>query len=79
MSFSAAQVEAVRHAFYLANFDGELRTLPVESDHERIFILPSEEMHTTGDHRSLEIVLGMLLDRKVLVTADIGGPAVAFQ
>jgi hypothetical protein len=77
--FSAEQVEAVRHAFYLANFDGELRILPIESDHERIFIVPSDAEAVMGDEYSLEIVLSHLLGRRVLVTGDVGAPTVAFE
>ena len=79
MSFSAEQVEAVKHAFQLANFDGELRTLPVDSDHERIFIVPAEAQGTMGCEHCLEIVVSQLLGRRVLVTGDAGAPTVAFE
>jgi hypothetical protein len=37
---SAGQITAVRGAFSLAGYDGELRTMPVASEDERIFVLP---------------------------------------
>ena len=77
--FSAEQLEAVRHAFYLADFEGELRILPTGSDHERIFIVPAEVESTMGDQHSLEIVLTQILDRQVLVTGDVGAPTVTFE
>jgi hypothetical protein len=79
MSFTAEQIEAVRHAFFLANFDGELRTLPVDSDHERIFIVPAGTENTMGCQHCLEVVVSQLLDRRVLVTSDVGAPTVAFE
>jgi hypothetical protein len=79
MSFSPEQVHAVREAFALANLTGVLRTLPVESDAERIFIVSDEEMAVMGDAHSLEIVVSQLLARRVMVTGDVGAPTVAFD
>lgn len=79
MGFSAKQVDAVRHAFHLANFDGELRTLPVEFEHERIFILPPGHEETMGDPHCLEIVLSAILDRTVLTAGDVGAATVTFE
>lgn len=79
MAFSAKQVDAVRHAFHLANFDGQLRTLPVEAEHELIFILPPGEEQTMGDPHCLEIVLSAILDRTILTAGDVGTPTVPFE
>ena len=78
MSFSDEQVEAVRAAFELAGYSGELRTLPVESDHERIFIVDTASEIAMGDEHALELVLSRLLDRDVLVTGDVGATTIAF-
>lgn len=78
MPLTQDQILAVREAFHLAGFDGELRTLPVESDHERIFIVPVESEAAMGDQYSLELVLSQVLNRTVLVTGDIGARTVSF-
>ena len=79
MSFSEEQIEAVRAAFDLAGYSGELRTLPVESDEDRVFIVPPASQIVMGDERSLELVLSRRLDREVLVTGDVGAPTVPFR
>lgn len=79
MTFSPGQLHAVREVFSLAGFEGELRTLPVEAEHERVFVVPTERLASMGDAHSLEIVLCQLLDRPVLVTEDLGAPTVAFE
>lgn len=78
MPFTQDQIVAVREAFHLAGFDGELRTLPVESDHERIFIVPLQNQAAMGDEYSLELVLTQVLNRTVSVTGDVGAPTVPF-
>ncbi|HEY9410156.1 MAG TPA: hypothetical protein VIP77_11305 [Jiangellaceae bacterium] len=78
-AFSVGQVEAVRAAFSLAGYDGELRTLPVESEDERIFVVEQERLLGMGDARSLEQVLQQLLGRKVWVLASIGTKTVPFE
>ncbi|WP_438354239.1 hypothetical protein [Microbacterium sp. CJ88] len=78
MGFSSDQVKAVRHAFYLADYDSELRTLAIESDDECIFVVSPDARDSMGDHRSLEIVLSHILGRRVMVTWDVGSPTVAF-
>lgn len=78
LTVSPEQVLAVREAFALANVTGALRTLPVESDAERIFIVSDDEMAVMGDAHSLEIVVSQLLARRVMVTGDVGAPTVLF-
>jgi hypothetical protein len=51
--FSLGQVAAVRAAFALGGFDGELRTLPVDSEDERILVL-NQDLLIPMDVRSLE-------------------------
>lgn len=63
--FSVGQVAAVRAAFALAGYDGELLTLPVESEDERIFVVEQDRLLDMGDARLLEQVLQQLLGRKV--------------
>lgn len=77
MAFSEQQYDAVRHAFYLADYDGDLRTLPDQEDGVIVFVVDYERF--TGDARSLEIVLGALLNRRALVMADLGTEAHAFE
>ncbi len=76
--FSVGQIAAVRAAFVLAGYDGELRTLPVDSEDERLFVVDQEEL-TAMDVRSLEQVLTQLLGRKVWVLASMGNPTVPFE
>ena len=51
---SEGQVVAVRGAFSLAGYDGELRTLPVTSEDERIFVLSQDDVLALRDVRMLE-------------------------
>ncbi len=76
--FSTGQAEAVRAAFALAGFDGPLRTLPVESEDERIFVLDQEDLLAPSDVRLLEQVVSQLLSRKVWVVASIEDATVPF-
>ena len=76
--FSVGQVAAVEAAFSLAGYDGDLRTLPVTSEDERLFVVPEDLIPTMGDLRSLEQVLTQLLGRKVWVLGDVGNDTVPF-
>lgn len=55
--FSIGQVTAVRGAFSLAGYDVDLRTLPVTSVDERIFVLAQADVLALRDLRTLEQVL----------------------
>ncbi len=77
--FSFGQVAAVKAVFELAGFTGELRTLRVDSEDERIFVLEDQAiLALTGDIRALEQVLQQLLGRKVWVIASAGYRTVPF-
>jgi hypothetical protein len=76
--FSVGQVAAVKAAFSLAGYDGDIRTLPVDSEDERLFVVPEERIVSMGDLRSLEQVLTQLLGRKVWVLGDIGNETIPF-
>ncbi len=54
--FSLGQVAAVRAMFALAGFAGELRTLPVDSEDERSFVIDKDCLQAMNS-RSLEQVL----------------------
>ena len=75
---SIGQVTAARAAFKLAGYPGEIRTLPVNSEDERIFVLPQDDLLRITDVRSLEQVLTQLLGRKVWVLASIDDDTVPF-
>ncbi|WP_120493272.1 hypothetical protein [Microbacterium phyllosphaerae] len=77
MTFTEQQNVAVRHAFYLAGYDGDLRTLPDQSDGVIVFVIGQEPL--AGDVRSLEIVLSELLGRRIMVTEDIGTATRPFE
>ena len=77
--FPAGQLAAVRAAFALAGFEGELVTMSVDSDDERLFVVPHEDLLRMGDVRLLEQVLTQLLGCKVWVLASIDGPTVPFE
>lgn len=74
---SEGQVAAIRGAFSLAGFDGDLRTLPVVSEDERIFVLPQDDVWAL-DVRTLERVVQQILGRKVWVVASIEDETVPF-
>lgn len=76
--FSVGQVAAVRAAFAPAGYVGEIRTLPVDSEDERIFALDQSDVRPI-DVRSLEQVLPQLLGRKVRVVESMGTPTVPFE
>jgi hypothetical protein len=76
--FSVGQVAAVHAAFVLAGYEGELRTLPVDSEDERIFVLDQQDLLNL-DVRSLEQVLTQLLGRKVWVLGSTANATVPFD
>ena len=76
--FSEGQVTAVRGAFSLAGYDGDLRTLPITSEDERIFVLSQDDVVALGDVRTLEQVLQQVLGRKVWILASIDEDTVPF-
>lgn len=75
---SEGQVVAVQGAFSLAGYDGELRTLPVNSEDERIFVLSQDDVLGLRDVRTLEQVLQQLLGRKVWILASVDEDTVPF-
>lgn len=76
-AFTAQQRAAVRHAFSLAGYDADLRTLPEQPDGVIVFVVAPQSL--AGDQRSLEIVLDQLLDRRTMVSYDIGSVTVPFE
>ena len=76
--FSVGQITAVRGAFSLAGYHGDLRTLPVTSEDERIFVLPQNGVLALSDVRTLERVLQQLLGRKVWILASVDEDTVPF-
>lgn len=50
LAFSPGQAAAVRAAFALAGFDGEIVTMPVESEDERIFVVPQDDLMRMADY-----------------------------
>jgi hypothetical protein len=77
--FNVGQIAAVKAAFALAGYQGDIRTLPVDSEDERIFVVPPGQIPTMEDLRSLEQVLTQLLGRKVWVLGDLGSTTVPFD
>ncbi|RJS47465.1 hypothetical protein [Nocardioides cavernaquae] len=78
--FNVGQQTAVRGAFELAGYVGELRTLPLGSGDEVCFVLDQEDLLAlTGDERVLEQVLEQLLGRKVWVLASVDDRTVPFE
>ena len=75
---SEGQIMAVRGAFSLAGYDNELRTLPIASEDERIFVLSQEDVLALRDVRTLEQVLQQVLGRKVWLVASIDEDTVPF-
>ena len=75
---SQGQVVAFGGAFSLAGYDGELRTLPVTSEDERIFVLPQDDVLALRDVRTLEQVLQQVLGRKVWILASVDEDTVSF-
>ena len=78
--FNVGQQGAVRGAFELAGYLGELRTLPLDSGDEVCFMLDQADLVAlTGDVRVLEQVLQQILGRKVWVLASVDGETVPFE
>jgi hypothetical protein len=75
---SVGQVTAVRGAFSLAGYDGELRTLPITSEDERIFVLAQDDVLALSGIRTLEQVLQQVLGRKVWILDSIDEDTVPF-
>ncbi|WP_134738507.1 hypothetical protein [Nocardioides sp. 503] len=76
--FSVGVVTAVRGAFSLAGYDGDLRTLPITSEDERIFVLSQSDLLALRDIRTLEQVLQQVLGRKVWIVDSINEDTVPF-
>ena len=77
---SVGQQVAVRGAFELAGYVGELNTLPLDSGDEVCFVLDqADHLALTGDVRVLEQVLQQVLSRKVWVLASVGNVTVPFE
>jgi hypothetical protein len=76
--FSAGQITAVRGAFSLAGYDGDLRTLPITSEDERIFVLSHSDVLGLRDVRTLEQVLQQVLGCKVWIVDSIDDATVPF-
>jgi hypothetical protein len=77
--FNVGQRTAVRGAFQLAGYVGDLRTLPVDSGDEICFMLDQDDLLALSDMLVLEQVLQQILGRKVWLLADIGGQTVPFE
>ena len=76
--FSEGHVTAVLGAFSLAGYDRELRTLPIASEGERIFVLSQDDVVALPDVRTWEQVLQQVLGRKVWILASIDEDTVPF-
>jgi hypothetical protein len=68
--FTPAQQAAVVKAFSLAGYNGLLKTAPVTSDDERIFVLPPADLAALSDRLGLEQALQELLQRKVWIVGE---------
>lgn len=77
--FDTEQRTAVREAFRLAGYDGNLRTLPLDSGDEIGFVLDQADLLAFGDMRGLERVLEQILGRKVWLLASINDNTVPFK
>jgi hypothetical protein len=78
--FDVGQRTAVRGAFEMAGYVGELRTLPLDSGDEVCFVLDEADMLAlTGDEHALEQVLQQVLGRKAWVLASIDDKTVPFE
>ncbi|MET3176828.1 UNVERIFIED_ORG: hypothetical protein ABIB52_004706 [Arthrobacter sp. UYCu721] len=65
--FNIGQRTAVMGAFSLAGYEGPIRTLPVISEDERIFVLGRADLGQLREVRTLEQIVGQLLGRKVAI------------
>lgn len=68
--FNIGQTTAVKGAFALAGYDGPLRTLPIDSEDERFFLLSRRELEHLRQVRILEQVISQVLGRKVAILDD---------
>jgi len=66
--FNIGQLTAVRNAFNLVGFEGELRVLPPLGNDEYIFVVPRG--FSISQPNNLSQVLQQVLHRKVWVTED---------
>lgn len=73
MMFTIGQRTAVKGAFSLAGYEGPIRTLPVTSEDERIFVLGRTDLGQLRDVRTLEQIVGQLLRRKVAIIESGSG------
>jgi hypothetical protein len=79
--FNERQHAAVRAAFALCGYFGELRTLPLDAGDAICLILGEEDwlgIVETHDAHDLDLVLEGILGQKVFVLADIGNQTVPF-
>lgn len=65
--FNIGQATAVKGAFSLAGYDGPLRTLPIDSEDERLFLLSRHHLEELRRVRTLEQIIGQILGRKVAI------------
>ena len=78
--FNVGQRAAVRGAFELAGYVGDLKTLPLESGEEVCFVLGQADLLAlTGDTRVLEQILQQVLGRKVWVLLSADDKTVPFD
>lgn len=80
-TFNVGQRAAVRAAFKLAGYEGNLLVAPITGEDERAFLLEPAAFRTLRDRDALEQVLTQLLGRKVWVaerTRQWGDP-IPFQ
>jgi hypothetical protein len=69
----------VRAAFALAGYDGELRTMPIASEDERLFVLAQEDLLGLSDVRLVEQIVTQVLGRKVWVVESINEDSTPFE
>lgn len=77
--FNLGQRAAVRNAFQLAGYEGEIRTLPQASGDEVCFVLHQPDLLGLGDLVALEQLLGQVLGRKVWLLSSVEDATVAFE
>ncbi|GAB3597998.1 hypothetical protein GCM10027446_27140 [Angustibacter peucedani] len=68
--FTAGQRAGVVAAFELVGYTGQLRTAPLDSGEERLFVVPAGHVATHAQLRALEQVLTAVLRVKVWVLSD---------
>ncbi len=77
--FNVGQRTAVRGAFQLAGYAGNLSTLPLDSGDEVCFVLDQADILELRDIRVLEQVLQQILGRKVWVLSSVDDETVPFD